>query len=55
IYDRALTLYVVSQAFYKDRQYAKAGRLMAEYLTELDRYRQDFNEPSREPDSNVTR
>ena len=42
-YDRALVLYVYAQALYKDRQYAKAGRIMAEYIAELDRYRLDLN------------
>lgn len=41
-YDRALTLYIAAQGFYKDSQFTKAGRLMAEYLAELDRYRTDF-------------
>lgn len=41
-YDRALTIYVAAQAFYKDGKFAKAGRFMAEYLAELDRYRMDF-------------
>lgn len=55
IYDRALTLYVASQALFKEGQYAKAGRLMAEYLAELDRYRMDFIDVPKEPESNVTR
>ena len=45
VYDRALTLYVVSQAYFKDGQFAKASRFMNEYLTELDRYRSDYIEP----------
>ena len=45
IYDRALVLYSSAQAFYKDNQFAKGGRLMAEYFEELNRYRVDFVEP----------
>ena len=48
-YDRALTLYVAAQAFYKDGKFAKAGRLMAEYLAELDRFRSDFVVIPKEP------
>lgn len=48
-YDRALTLYVVAQAWYKDGKFAKAGRFMAEYLSELDRYRSDFVIVPKEP------
>lgn len=44
-YDRALTLYVVIQALYKDGQFNKAARIMTEYLAELDRYRADYTEP----------
>jgi hypothetical protein len=42
-YDRALVLYVYAQALYKDRQFAKAGAVMDQYLAELERYRKDFN------------
>lgn len=42
-FDRALLLYAVSQALFKDEKFAKAGRFMAEYLAELDRYRLDFS------------
>lgn len=42
-YDRALVLYIVAQALFKDEKFAKAGRFMAEYLSELDRFRVDFN------------
>jgi len=48
-YDRALTLYVVAQAFYKKGQFSKAGRFMAEYLAELDRYRKDYVVVPKEP------
>ena len=53
IYDRALTLYVASQALLKEGQYGKSGRLMSEYLAELDRYRTDFVERPQEPESNI--
>lgn len=42
IYDRALTMYVVGQAFMKMDQWAKSARFMAEYYAEIDRYRQDY-------------
>ena len=48
-YDHALTLYVAARAWYKDGQFAKAGRLMAEYYEELDRFRLDYNEQIRIP------
>lgn len=41
-YDRALILYIVAQAWYKDGQFGKSSRFMAEYLAELDRFRLDF-------------
>jgi hypothetical protein len=44
-YDRALTLYVVIQALYKDGQFNKAATITAQYLSELDRYRADYVEP----------
>ncbi len=44
-YDRALTLYIVAQALYKDGKFSKASRIMTEYLAELDRYRADYVEP----------
>ena len=53
VYDRALTLYVAAQAFLKSGQYAKSGRLMSEYLAELDRYRTDFVERTQEPEGNI--
>ena len=55
VYDRALTLYVAAQALLKPGLYAKSGRLMSEYLSEIDRYRLDFVEQNKEPESNVTR
>jgi len=42
-FDRALVLYIVAQALFKDEKFAKAGRFMAEYLAELDRFRLDFS------------
>ena len=44
-YDRALTLYIVAQALYKDGQFNKATAITAQYLAELDRYRADYTEP----------
>jgi hypothetical protein len=45
IYERALTLYVTSQALFKDSKFAKARNFMNEYFAELDRYRADYVEP----------
>jgi len=42
-YDIALIKYVAAMAFLKDGQFAKSGRLMAEYMEELERYRFDYN------------
>jgi hypothetical protein len=42
-FDRALILYIAAQALFKDGQFAKAGRFMAEYYAELDRYRLDYS------------
>ncbi len=42
IYDRATVLYSAAQAFLKTGQYAKSGRLLAEYYAELERFRQDY-------------
>ena len=42
-FDRALTLYIVSQALKKDRRYAESNAVLAEYLSELDRFRADFS------------
>lgn len=55
IYDQALTLYIASQGLLKERQFAKAGQLMAAYYAELDRYRQDFVDQQKEPETNVTK
>lgn len=55
IYDRALTLYVAAQALLKEEQYGKSARLMGEYLAEIDRFRTDFVDRPKEPESNVTR
>uniref|UniRef100_A0A6M3IF87 Uncharacterized protein n=1 Tax=viral metagenome TaxID=1070528 RepID=A0A6M3IF87_9ZZZZ len=49
MFDRAIILYTVAQAFYKDKQYGKAGRFMAEYYAEIDRYRQDYVLRPKEP------
>jgi hypothetical protein len=53
IYDRALTLYVVAEAWKKDGQFAKSRYFMTEYLAELERYRQDFNDKPKEDRSIV--
>lgn len=50
-YDKALTLYIAGQALLKTGQYAKSGRLMAEYYAELDRFRADFNERPKDPEA----
>jgi hypothetical protein len=42
-YDKALTLYIVEQGLIRDEQYGKAAKIRADYLAEIDRYRQDFN------------
>ena len=42
-YDKALILYIVSQALKKDRRYAESNAVLAEYLAELDRYRMDYS------------
>lgn len=49
IYDKALTLYIVAQAWAKDRQMGKYNQTMALYQAELDRYRQDLLKVSEEP------
>jgi hypothetical protein len=46
---------VAAQGLLKERQLSKAGQLMAAYYAELDRYRQDFVEQTKEPETNVTR
>jgi len=48
VYDRALTLYVVGQAFLKQRRTEESVKFMAEYFAELDRYRRDFVNTARE-------
>jgi hypothetical protein len=48
IFDNALRAYVISRAYYKDRQYAKAGQWMSVYESEINRYRQDFIEQPKE-------
>jgi hypothetical protein len=42
-YDRALVYYIVGQALKKDSRVGLSTGYMAEYLAELDRYRQDLN------------
>jgi len=41
-YDKALTLYIFAQGFYKDRQFGEGAGFEAKYQAELDRYRTDF-------------
>jgi hypothetical protein len=48
IYDRALTLYIVSKGHLKERRIDKAAQLMAEYVSELDRFRLDFTQKPKE-------
>lgn len=52
-YEHALTLYIAARAWYKDGQFAKGGRMMAEYYEELDRFRIDFNEQIKLPKESV--
>lgn len=47
-YDHLLTMYVTARALYSDGKYGKADRLMAEYRAELDRFRVDYNERTKE-------
>lgn len=42
-YDKALTLFIVSQALKKDAKYAQSNAVLAEYMAELDRFRADFS------------
>jgi hypothetical protein len=44
VYDRALVRYVAAQALLDKRRFADSDHLMKEYQSEIDRYRQDFNE-----------
>lgn len=44
IYDKALTLYIVAQALWRDRQTARSGQIMGLYSQELARARGDLNE-----------
>lgn len=48
-YDHMLAIYIAARAFYKQGQYQKGGRLMAEYMEELNRFRADYNERIKEP------
>jgi len=52
-YDHALTLYIAARAWYKDGQFAKGNRLMAEYYEELDRFRLDYNEQIKQAKESV--
>lgn len=52
-YEHALTLYITARAWYKDGQFAKGARMMAEYYEELDRFRIDFNEQIKIPRESV--
>jgi hypothetical protein len=45
----ALEMYVASQALYKDRQDARAAWYESKYKAEIDRYRSDYVEFSKEP------
>lgn len=49
IYDKALTMYVVAQAWAKDRQMSKYAQAMSLYQAELDRYRKDLLAAPKEP------
>ena len=49
IYDKALVMYVVAQAWAKSNQMEKYGKAMALYQAELDRNRQDFLTLPKEP------
>jgi len=49
-YDELLVEYVVTQALRSDGKYAKASVHWATYRMELDRYRVDFNTPTKEPE-----
>lgn len=49
MFEVALVKYVAAQAFYKAGQFGKAGRFMAEYYAEIDRYRQDYVIRPKEP------
>ena len=48
IFDNALRAFVISRAYYKDRQYAKSAQWLGIYNSEVDRYRQDFIEQPKE-------
>ena len=48
IFDNALRAFVISRAYQKDRQYAKAAQWLAVYNSEVTRYRQDFIEQPKE-------
>ena len=49
IYDKALTMYVVAQAWLKEKQLEKYAKAMSLYQAELDRYRKDFLSVPQEP------
>jgi len=44
VYDRALVRYIAAQALLDKRRFADSDYLMNQYQSEIDRYRQDFNE-----------
>jgi hypothetical protein len=48
IFDNALRAFVLSRAYYKDRQYAKSAQWLGIYNSEVNRYRQDFIEQPKE-------
>ena len=51
IYDRALTFYVTAQAFMKTEQWSRSAQFITMYYEELNRFRQDFVNPPREPET----
>lgn len=50
IYDRALTLFVAGMALFKDGRYGSAMQLIADYQTEMDRLRSQYNIERKEPE-----
>lgn len=44
IYDKAITLYVVAQALFKDAQAGKGGAYLSRYEAEINRFRADYVE-----------
>lgn len=50
VYDKALTLYIVAQAYLEDGKPQMFNYIMKLYYEELDRYRTDFTQPPKETD-----